>query len=560
MPSRGSVQQPVRFFDLLSAVQETRADHVISVWQGAAGVAAAERTTQSLVSVITRTACAIRQVCEGRGVSRAAVFASGCLELAPLYHALWLLGITVISIPSTQPSRQIVAQINNSDADILIHGSEQSMRLAAILPQLTSVKHRIVLANVGSGSRKGGEEVSYLHELKRIPSEVSATNTLSEFSEHRFRPGVPALVVFTTDDPIESHGVAFSEEALLHAACLQSQLYPPLKGGQGRRAWFLMHDKSLIRLLHTTLLPLVSSIAVCEADSSLSFDGYPSFVQSQRVSTIVVDDAHLELCRGCVSELSPEVKRELEVVFLSSAPVPKGRVKALQSVLVPVYGRAEMGGIVAAGHKGAAYFCSQGNPLGLELLSCGHPLGGVKLSVVQEDGVLISNSQVGELVATSAQNMLSYHGSRPGDAYLGPRNGLHSGDIGYWSFDAQGMPHLVITGRSSAAVERSGVSVYVSDVELAMYAINGVEAARVVAFPHLLYGREVAAYIMVSRGASVTRATVWEALSKQFSWPHIPKIVLFGHEDERLPLPSQAALLETLQSFESTEFPEGMRA
>lgn len=559
MPSRGSVQQPVRFFDLLSLAREIRASDLLSVCHGAAG-GPVEHTTQSFVSVVTRTASALMQLCEERDVSRAAVFASGCLELAPLYHALWLLGITVITIPSTQQSRQIVAQINNSDADILIHGSEQNLRLAAILPQLTSVKHRIVLASSGSGVLKGGEGVSYLHELRRKQSSTLADIPLSQFSTCRFQPDAPALIVFTTDDPIESHGVAFSEEALLHAARVQAQLYQPLKGGSGRRVWFLMPDKSLVRLLHTALLPLVSSIAVCEADSSLSFDRYPSFVQSQRISTIVVDDAHLELCRGCVSELSPDVKRELDVVFLSNVSVPRSRVEALQSVLVPVYGRTEMGGIVAVGDKGRPHFCSQGNPLGLELLSCGRPLGGVKLSVVREDGVLISNSEIGELVATSAQNMLSYQGSRPGDAFLGPRNGLHSGDTGYWSFDAQGMPHLVITGRASAAVERRGVSVYVSDVELSLYAIEGVEAARVVAFPHLLYGREVAAYILVRAGASVTRAAVWEALSKRFSWPHIPKIVLFGQADDRLPLPSHAALLETLQSFESTEFPEGMRA
>lgn len=557
MPSRSSVQQPVRFFELWGEAYESRRDEIISVRQGPFGSAAVEHSLGSLAHTTIRVAHVLREMYEGKQVSRAAVFATGCLELAPLYHALWLLGITVISIPSTQHSRQIVAQINNSDADILIHGAEQSMRLAALLPQISSVRYRLVLASSGSGALKGGEGVSYLHELKRAPSScTSADFSLSEFSSHTFSSGVPALVVFTTDDPIESHGIAFSEEALIRAARLQSKLYPTLADGEARRVWFLMQDKSLVRLMHTVALPLVTRVAVCEHDSATSTDRYASFVKSHGISTIVVDDLHLEVCEGCIAQQSGE----FEVIFVSSSPVPKRRVEALHSVLVPAYGRTELGGVVASGRKGALHFCSQGNPLGLELLSCGHPLEDVKLSVVKDDGAVISNSRPGEIVVTSPQNMLLYHGSRAGDAYLSPRNALHSGDAGYWSFDLQGMPHLVITGRSSATAERDGVPVHISDVELSLYALPGVEAARVVAFPHLLYGREIAAYVIVKDGATVTRSLVWEALSQRFTWSHIPKIVLFGREAERLPLPSHAALLETLQAFESTEFPEGMRS
>ena len=68
MPSRGSVQQPVRFFDLCVAAQEKRADHVISVRQGATGAASVEQSVGDMIQTATRVARALGEICEGRDV------------------------------------------------------------------------------------------------------------------------------------------------------------------------------------------------------------------------------------------------------------------------------------------------------------------------------------------------------------------------------------------------------------------------------------------------------------------------------------------------------------
>jgi acyl-coenzyme A synthetase/AMP-(fatty) acid ligase len=463
------------------------------------------------------------------------------------------MGVTVVAVPSVQHTKHIVAQLNNVNADLLIHGPEQTSRLSAILAQVQSIKHRIALGATGSGMLRGGEGVTYLHELAR-PGKLPSSFSPEDFEVQPFLQDTPALIVFTADDPIESRGIAFTEQALLKAALIQAQLYPPHEDGSPQRVWFLMHDKTVVRLIHSLIMPLAHPVTITDYSHAPTWEMYGEFVRMAKVSVVVTDDGHLSVCAPVAP--SPH----FQILHVSHSPIPKERAQRFCRSIVPAYGRAEVGGIVCVGKKHHLHYCDKGSALGLDLLSCGNPLSGVQLNVVDQQGRTISNMKLGEIVITAPQSMLSYQGSRAGEVFMGPNNAVHTGDTGYWSFDQAGLPHLVITSGDSVVVERAGTPVYVAEVEASLYTIPGITGARVVAFPHRTYGREVAAFIVAKDEIEINREIIWQRLLRRFSWAHLPKVIFFGKESERLPLPSYASLLETLEAFESTEFPEGMRA
>jgi acyl-CoA synthetase (AMP-forming)/AMP-acid ligase II len=553
VPEKSLPIAPARFIDLWRNAYAHRREQEVFSRVDSLRAAPSNSTVSSLAAHTLQVVRALRSILEGKKVTRVAIVANGCCDLAPLYHAWWLMGITVVTIPSLQHTKHIVAQLNNVNAELLIHGPEQTSRLSAILAQVHSIKHRIALGAMGSGMLRGGEGVTYLHELSR-PANPPSSFSVDDFNARPFAHEVPALIVFTADDPIESRGIAFTEQALLQAAAIQSQLYPTQEDGTPQRVWFLMHDKAVIRLIHSMIMPLAHAVTVMDYAHLPTWERYGEFVQAMKVSMVVTDDGHLSLC----APMPPSP--HFQIVHVSHGPIPRERAQRFSRSLVPAYGRSEVGGIVCVGKKGQLHFCDKGSALGLDLLSCGNPLPGVQLNVVDLKGRIISNRKLGEVVVTAPQVMLSYQGSRTGEVFMGPGNAVHTGDTGYWSFDEKGAPHLVITSRDSVVVERAGTPVYVAEVEASLYTIPGITGARVVAFPHRTCGREVAAFVIARDDVEMTREIIWQRLLRRFSWAHLPKVIFFGKESERLPLPSYASLLETLEAFECTEFPEGMRA
>jgi acyl-CoA synthetase (AMP-forming)/AMP-acid ligase II len=545
--------EPSRFIDLWREAFAHRSKQEVSVRVSSLRAEPIGATVYSLTAHTLQVIRALRGILQGKQVTRVAILANGGCDLIPLYHAWWLMGITVIAIPSVQHTKHIVAQLNNVNADLLVHGPEQTSRLSAILAQVHSIKYRIALGASGSGMLRGGEGITYLHELAR-PGKLSSSFSPEDFEARLFSQDTPALIVFTADDPIESRGIAFTEQALLKAAYIQAQLYPVQEDGTPQRVWFLMHDKTVVRLVHSLIMPLVHPVTIAEYAHTATWEMYADFVRTIKVSVVVADDGHLSVCAPVAP--SPH----FQILHVSHSPIPKERAQRYCRSIVPAYGRAELGGIVCVGKKQHLHFCDKGSALGLELLSCGNPLPGVQLNVVDQQGRTISNRKLGEVVVTSPQSMASYQGSRTGEVFMGPNNAVHTGDTGYWSFDEAGAPHLVITSGNSVVIERAGTPVHVAEVEASLYTIPGITGARVVAFPHRTYGREVAAFIVAKDDVEINREIIWQRLLRKFSWSHLPKVIFFGKESARLPLPSYASLLETLEAFESTEFPEGMRA
>jgi acyl-CoA synthetase (AMP-forming)/AMP-acid ligase II len=132
------------------------------------------------------------------------------------------------------------------------------------------------------------------------------------------------------------------------------------------------------------------------------------------------------------------------------------------------------------------------------LASCGQPLPGTEIRVVDGAGRSVAVGEVGEIIARGPQLMLGYW-NRPDDTARTLRGGwLWTGDAG--SLDADG--YLTIRDRIKDMVVTGGENVYPREVEQALTAHPGVADAAVIGVPDAQWGEAVHA-VVVATGDTV---------------------------------------------------------
>jgi len=111
------------------------------------------------------------------------------------------------------------------------------------------------------------------------------------------------------------------------------------------------------------------------------------------------------------------------------------------------------------------------------MVSCGYPIDGTKLRIVDEHGKVLLERQVGEIALRSSCMLTSYY-RRPEITAQAVRNGwYHTGDMGYLAGG-----QLYITGRKKDLIIVGGKNIYPQDLEAIANTLPGLVPGRSTAF------------------------------------------------------------------------------
>lgn len=111
------------------------------------------------------------------------------------------------------------------------------------------------------------------------------------------------------------------------------------------------------------------------------------------------------------------------------------------------------------------------------MVSCGKPIAGTEIAVVDPDGSRLEERQVGEVILRS-NSMLTEYYKRPEVTAEAIRDGwYYTGDMGYIAGE-----ELFITGRKKDLIIVGGKNVYPQDLEAIANHVEGVYPGRAVAF------------------------------------------------------------------------------
>jgi long-chain acyl-CoA synthetase len=170
--------------------------------------------------------------------------------------------------------------------------------------------------------------------------------------------------------------------------------------------------------------------------------------------------------------------------------------------------------------------------------SIGTPIWGVEVEIFDTDNNTLGPDEVGELVIRGHNVMKGYYNNP--EATAGAFDGtdwLHTGDLAKKDEDG----YLYIVDRVKDMIIRGGYNVYPREIEEVLLTHPDVSLASVLGVPHDRHGEEVAAYIVLNPGASVTENEIISWSKEQMAAYKYPRVVKFR---EALPMTATGKILK----------------
>jgi acyl-CoA synthetase (AMP-forming)/AMP-acid ligase II len=140
------------------------------------------------------------------------------------------------------------------------------------------------------------------------------------------------------------------------------------------------------------------------------------------------------------------------------------------------------------------------------LASCGRPLPGTEVRIVDDTGAPVPGGTVGEIVARGPQLMDGYW-NRPDETAVTLADGwLHTGDLGF----VDNACYLTVCDRRTDMIVSGGENVASREVESVLLAHPTVSDVAVIAVPHERWGEAVHAVVVPAPGQVVELAVLVE--------------------------------------------------
>ena len=141
-----------------------------------------------------------------------------------------------------------------------------------------------------------------------------------------------------------------------------------------------------------------------------------------------------------------------------------------------------------------------------------------------ETGAILPANTIGEMCVRGYNIMKGYYKNPEATAAAIDADGfLHSGDLG--TMDNEG--YFRITGRIKEMIIRGGENIYPREIENFLLTLPTILDVQVAGIPSSKYGEQVAAYIKVKEGESLTEGDVMEFCRGQIARYKTPKFIFF---------------------------------
>ena len=224
----------------------------------------------------------------------------------------------------------------------------------------------------------------------------------------------------------------------------------------------------------------------------------------------------------------------LELIMYGASPISPTRLKEALEVFGPVF------------RQGYAQYEAPNTVLGLpkeahdlahpeRLASCGMPLSGIQVKILDEDGDEADVGEVGEICVRGPLVMQGYW-KRPEETEHAFRGGwLHTGDMARRDKDG----YFYIVDRTKDMIVSGGFNVYPREIEDVLAEHPAVASAAVIGVPDDKWGEAVKAVVVKKSGAEVAREELIALVREKKGAVYAPKSVDFT---DALPLTSLGKL------------------
>jgi long-chain acyl-CoA synthetase len=415
------------------------------------------------------------------------------------YFACWRLGALAGPVNSLLKEHETTFVMKNSEARAILVHSEFQERIESIRKQLSDLKSVIIFDDEAEATRE------YAHAKEEGGQGVRAGNINKDDD---------AIIIYTSGTTGKPKGCLLSHGNVIANARQIS-----------RWLGFTENDRllSVMPLFHMNAVSVTTMAALYAGGSTVvtpkfSASRFWKIVSDYQVTSFGSVATMLSMLLSNYPDGVPEGLKadQLRFAMCGSAPVPAEVLKRFEEtfhcLVVEGYGLSE------------STCRSTFNPPDERRRpgSCGLPIGN-EMKVVDDDDREMPDGTLGEIVLRG-ENILKGYYKNPEATASAFRNGwFHTGDIGYR--DADGFFYIV--DRKSDMIIRGGENIYPREIDEVLYQHPAVAAAATIGVPDPLYGEEVAAFVVLKDGMSVSEKELVGYCSQQLADYKCPKSVQF---------------------------------
>ncbi len=319
-----------------------------------------------------------------------------------------------------------------------------------------------------------------------------------------------AAVIYTSGTTANPSGVMLTHEALVgHWSAF------------GQR-WGIRPDDVFwvpVPLFHIAAIgPLIAVMAHGGAFLSDShFDAGKALEQIERHHATLLYPTYPPLTESLIAH--PDMStRDLSSVrlWLNVAPPDILRRMAAafpQAVQLTTYGSTE---------GGAVTLTTPDDPLDVRIGTCGRPMPGVEVRVIDPEGVTTPHDQPGEIIYRGVNCFSGYLGDAEKTAATIRQGGwIHTGDLG--KLDADGQLHFL--GRIKEMLKVGGENVAPAEVEEHIASHPAVKLVQVVGIPDPRLTEVVAAFVELHEGADADERELIAFCQGRIASFKVPRLV-----------------------------------
>lgn len=420
-------------------------------------------------------------------------------------------GLVLTNVSVLYAPGELAYVLDKADAEVLIYDSALAEKVAAVRGQLPKVKALAAIGDAGSvpgalnfqdfiaGHHVTAPEVQ-LHESDPFCMTYTGGTTgrpKGVLCSHRAR-AVTAHTVMV-EEAIDERDIVGIVTPLFHVAALNIMFQPAILAGAG-----------------TCFL------------TAWSPEGFQDMAAATGMTACFMVPTQLAMLLNDPGFDAAKLKTWRKVSF-AGAPMPdwvqqEAARRLPELKITQIYGQSEMGVIAVLRHW----------YLHGKLGAVGRQAYNVDMRVVRPDGTDVVPGEIGEVVSRGDSLMLEYYGEpEQTAAFFKLNDGWGwSGDLA--TIDEQGFVTLV--DRSKDMIISGGENIYPKEIEVVLYAIEGIVECAVFGIPDEKWGEVPAAYIALKPGAQVTEDEVIAHCAERLARFKRPRLVRFVTDFPKTPI------------------------
>ncbi|WP_308818826.1 AMP-binding protein [Pseudonocardia alni] len=211
----------------------------------------------------------------------------------------------------------------------------------------------------------------------------------------------------------------------------------------------------------------------------------------------------------------------LEVMWYGTGPMSPARLAEARERIGPVfaqiYGQTESTGVGTFLPKAAHETATTE-----QLASCGRPVLGSRVRLVDDDGRDVAAGEIGEIAMRNRGLMLGYR-NLPDETEVALAGGwLHTGDLA--RRDDDGL--LYIVDRKKDMIISGGFNIYASEVERALTGHPAISSAAAIGVPDQRWGERITAFVVARPGRPVDVAALQAHVKQVKGAMYAPKEIV----------------------------------